>query len=371
MHSEDQLTRENWGKSLAQSRIEQGLSELVLSRELLLSPAQLRDIENGSSKSFHGATYYHRALQKLADRLNVTLEPSLESVAIADKPLAPKDSNGKRESGFLPNRSSLQNQGLVLPKQESSRSKLGLLIGAVVILAVGAGVYLSIGEGWPLKQAEKIAQTTSPAADTFGPSASDESSNTAVTTETQTPAAATEPTTTPPSSDTDQTVTTTTTVEIVPPNFDVEPAVESVVESVVEPLDNPSADSVIAAGSVTEATTEAATETVTEPNLEPTLEPTPDPNPEPTPEPTPDLIEARFTDDCWVEVRYKDGRVEQKIYTNQEVLTVSPEATERLVFGNAQAVQALRQGEPFDVLVFAGNSNVARIGEADLNPAQN
>lgn len=369
MHSDDQLTRENWGKSLAQARAEQGLSELELARELLLSPAQLRDIENGSSKSFHAATYYHRALKKLADRLNVTLEPSVESVAIGDESSAPKDSNSKRESSVLPSRSSLQNQGLVLPTQESSRSKLGLLIVAIVILAIGAGVYLSIGEGWPLKQAEEIAQTTNPAADTFGPSASDESSDTTGATEAneaneaQTPAAAIEPTTTPPSTDTDQTVTTTTTVEIVPPNNDVEPAVESVVESVVEPLDNPSADSVIAAGSVNEA----ATETVTDPNLEPSPEPTPDPNPEPTV----DLIEARFTDDCWVEVRYKDGRVEQKIYTDQEVLTVSPEAIERLVFGNAQAVQALRQGEPFDVLVFAGNSNVARIGEADLNTSQN
>jgi hypothetical protein len=88
---------------------------------------------------------------------------------------------------------------------------------------------------------------------------------------------------------------------------------------------------------------------------------------EPAPAPPPaDILEARFTGDCWVEVRYKDGRVEQKVYTERDILTVPVNEIRSMVLGNAAAVRAQRQGQSFDVMTFTGGRNVSRISEADL-----
>jgi len=351
MRNDDQPAREAWAKSLAHARMEQGLSELELARELLLSPAQLRDIENASLQSFHGISFYHRAVQKLADRLGVTLDPPIESTLAASKPDAAKDAHLTQQSDTLSKQPPLRTQGVVLPTQEASRGPVKLLLGLTVVIAVGAGIYLSLAEGWPFKQSEKAVQAQNSTL-IEAPIAVEEQERIAMN------------------------------------SAPVNVAPAQVVVEVIEPQTAPSntddgaletsaSDNADAASSESTPTVAASSVSVSEPVSEPATvretesmrEPEPELEPEPTSDPQPDLIEARFSDDCWVEVRYKDGRIEQKIYTDQEVLTVDVATIEGLVFGNAQAVQANRQSEPWDIMVFAGGRNVARIGEADLNQA--
>jgi len=338
MRNDDQSAHESWAKSLAQARTDQGLSELELARELLLSPSQLRGIENASLQFFHGITYYHRAVQKMADRLGITLDPPIESTLAASKPAAAEDAHLTQQSNTLARRPALRNQGVVLPTQASSRGPIGFFLGLVAIIAVSAGVYLSIGEGWPLKQTEETAQTLNPG--------TSPNINTTV-----------EPATT---YNLDRLASRPANTVVAPTKAD------GVMITVVRTQTTPSA---LSADNEPLSQSARDSSAVTIDNNTPTVasEPTPKPELEPVAKPQPDLIEARFNDDCWVEVRYKDGKIEQKIYTNQEVLTVDAAAIERLVFGNAQAVEASRQSKPFDVMGFAGGSNVARISAANLN----
>ena len=345
MRNDDQPAREAWAKSLAHARMEQGLSELELARELLLSPAQLRDIENASLQSFHGISFYHRAVQKLADRLGVTLDPPIESTLAASKPDAAKDAHLTQQSDTLSKRPPLRTQGVVLPTQEASRGPVKLLLGLTVVIAVGAGIYLSLAEGWPFKQSEKAVQAQNSTL-IEAPIAVEEQERIAMNSAPVNVAPA-------------QVVVEVIEPQTAPSNTD---------DGALETSASNNADASLSDGTPAVAASSASvSEPVSEPV--PAREPETVPEPEPISEPQPDLIEARFSDDCWVEVRYKDGRIEQKIYTDQEVLTVDVATIEGLVFGNAQAVQANRQSEPWDIMVFAGGRNVARIDEADLNQA--
>jgi hypothetical protein len=84
----------------------------------------------------------------------------------------------------------------------------------------------------------------------------------------------------------------------------------------------------------------------------------------PTP---PDIIEATFTQDCWVEVRFNDNRIEQKIYTPGEKLELRASEIKSLVFGNARAVNAQRAKVEWSVMSFTvPGGNVARIPQASL-----
>ena len=84
MQSDDQLPLASWGQALAAARTEQGLGVVETARELMLSPSQLRGIEGGDMQSFHWQGYYFRAVQKYANRLNIVLDPAVESLPLTD-----------------------------------------------------------------------------------------------------------------------------------------------------------------------------------------------------------------------------------------------------------------------------------------------
>jgi cytoskeletal protein RodZ len=95
--------------------------------------------------------------------------------------------------------------------------------------------------------------------------------------------------------------------------------------------------------------------------------PEPETKPEVETAPTANLFDATFTADCWVEIRFTDGRIEQRIYTPTQTLSLPINEIERVTFGNAQAVQASRAGKAFDVVAFTrSGNNVARMSAQDL-----
>jgi cytoskeletal protein RodZ len=124
---------------------------------------------------------------------------------------------------------------------------------------------------------------------------------------------------------------------------------------------SPAAEPLLVSPSATEAVSAIGPLTAA-----PSASPEPAPALKPPPAPPADIFEARFTADCWVEVRYKDGRVEQKVYTERDILTVPVDEIRSMVLGYATAVRAQRRGQSFDVMTFAGGRNVSRISEGDL-----
>lgn len=326
MQSDDQLPLAAWGQALAAARAEQNLGVIETARELMLSPAQLRSIESGTMQSFHGSGYYFRAVQKYANRLGVVLDPAPESLPMTDSQLGMQRlSQHSTESktsatAILSRRQSTLDNGLKVAPFRSRSSRVGMALGVILVFAVALGVYLSVEEGWPSKQTAQTRDTL------------------------QTPS-----------------------------------QMGNAVQSVAVPIKPVPEKPAIVSGQSTPSATSAqspALSTVIEPlSAAPTIAPAPLPEPEPAPviEPPPapppplaDIFEARFTADCWVEVRYKDGRVDQKVYTDRDILAVPVEEIDRLVFGNAAAVKAQRQGESFDVMTYAGGRNVARIRQAEL-----
>lgn len=326
MQSDDQLPLAAWGQALAAARAEQNLGVIETARELMLSPAQLRSIESGTMQSFHGSGYYFRAVQKYANRLGIVLNPAPESLPMTDSQLGMQRlSQHSTESktsatAILSRRQSTIDNGLKVAPFRSRSSRVGMALGVILVFAVALGVYLSVEEGWPSKQTAQTRDTL------------------------QTPS-----------------------------------QMGNAVQSVAVPIKPVSEKPAIVSGKSTLSATSVespALSTVIEPlSAAPTIAPAPLPEPEPAPviEPPPapppplaDIFEARFTADCWVEVRYKDGRVDQKVYTDRDILAVPVEEIDRLVFGNAAAVKAQRQGESFDVMTYAGGRNVARIRQAEL-----
>lgn len=326
MQSDDQLPLAAWGQALAAARAEQNLGVIETARELMLSPAQLRSIESGTMQSFHGSGYYFRAVQKYANRLGIVLNPAPESLPMTDSQLGMQRlSQHSTESktsatAILSRRQSTLDNGLKVAPFRSRSSRVGMALGVILVFAVALGVYLSVEEGWPSKQTAQTRDTL------------------------QTPS-----------------------------------QMGNAVQSVAVPIKPVPEKPAIVSGQSTPSATSVqspALSTVIEPlSAAPTIAPAPLPEPEPAPviEPPPapppplaDIFEARFTADCWVEVRYKDGRVDQKVYTDRDILAVPVEEIDRLVFGNAAAVKAQRQGESFDVMTYAGGRNVARIRQAEL-----
>lgn len=326
MQSDDQLPLAAWGQALAAARAEQNLGVIETARELMLSPAQLRSIESGTMQSFHGSGYYFRAVQKYANRLGVVLDPAPESLPMTDSQLGMQrlsqhsTESNTSATAILSRRQSTLDNGLKVAPFRSRSSRVGMALGVILVFAVALGVYLSVEEGWPSKQTAQTRDTL------------------------QTPS-----------------------------------QMGNAVQSVAVPIKPVPEKPAIVSGQSTPSATSAqspALSRVIEPlSAAPTIAPAPLPEPEPAPviEPPPapppplaDIFEARFTADCWVEVRYKDGRVDQKVYTDRDILAVPVEEIDRLVFGNAAAVKAQRQGESFDVMTYAGGRNVARIRQAEL-----
>jgi cytoskeletal protein RodZ len=329
MQSDDQLPLAAWGQALAAARAEKGLGVVETARELMMSPAQLRNIETGNMQSFHGSGYYFRAVQKYANRLGIVLEPAVESLPLTDSQLGMQRLNKSSSASYssatatLSRRQSTLDNGLKVAPFRSRSSRVGMVLGVILSFAVALGVYLSIKEGWPNKQ-------TSQTADGMPPQSQQSESVQAIAV----------PIT--PDLNKQTSVSAQSANPATPEPLLVSPtAIEAV--AVIEPM--------------------AASSALPEP--EPKPEPAPAAEPVPTPPPV-DILEARFTGDCWVEVRYKDGRVEQKVYTERDILTVPVDEIEGVVFGNAAVVRAQRRGSSFDVMTYAGGRNVARISKADL-----
>jgi len=325
MQSDDQLPLATWGQALAAARTEQGLGVVETARELMLSPSQLRGIEGGDMQSFHGPGYYFRAVQKYANRLNIVLDPAVESLPLTDSQIGMQRLNKNSPESHasatatLSRRQSTLDNGLRVAPFRSRSSRIGMVLGVILVFAVALGIYLSVEEGWPNKQNTQVTNGMAP------PS--------------------------PPGK----------SVEAIA--IPVKPDLGAPA-SVSRQSPSPAAEPLLVSPSATEAV--SAIEPLTAaPSASP--EPAPALKPPPAPPPPPaDIFEARFTADCWVEVRYKDGRVEQKVYTERDILTVPVDEIRSMVLGNAAAVWAQRRGQSFDVMTFAGGRNVSRISEGDL-----
>ena len=158
MQSDNQLPLAAWGQALAAARAEQNLGVVETARELMLSPAQLRNIESGTMQSFHGSGYYFRAVQKYANRLGIVLDPAPESLPMTDSQLGmqrlSKQSTESNTSAtaILSRRQSTLDNGLKVAPFRSRSSRVGMALGVILVFAVALGVYLSVEEGWPNKQ---------------------------------------------------------------------------------------------------------------------------------------------------------------------------------------------------------------------------
>lgn len=327
MQDIDELPLEQWADQLKRARTDAGLELGSLAQTLMLSGAQLRGIESASISAFHGPGYYLRAVEKYARHLNITLEPPVTELRLTDSQIALNRVKNSPSAAKLAKRESQTLGADAMPN--SSRSKTGIWLAFVLVALIGLGTWLALDEGWPTGDSEDVALKTNPA---------EAAKPEIVTLVVQQNTERSEPRTQSP----EQTPQPTLAMAITPP---VNPTLV-----------------------VTKTTTDAdQSQMATKPTPEPApvLEPAPQKPPEVVQ--ASDVIEAQFTADCWVEVRFTDGRVEQAIYKPGETLNVPAAEIARLTFGNAQAVSASRAGKAFDVMAHtrAGN-NVARISDQDL-----
>jgi cytoskeletal protein RodZ len=207
-------------------------------------------------------------------------------------------------------------------------------IAAVSLILVGTGTWLAIGEGWPNRQNLPVVVEAN--SDRQRSTSADTSIN------------QTEPTTS---------VAPTEAVQAISlPTAPTEPAAPAATETITV---------------IEQTPPEAFAAQVAVPPSEPTVLESAAPELETKPEvetaPIANLFEATFTADCWVEIRFTDGRIEQRIYTPTQTLSLPINEIERVTFGNAQAVQASRAGKAFDVVAFTrSGNNVARMSAQDL-----
>ncbi|MCD8504762.1 MAG: helix-turn-helix domain-containing protein [Burkholderiaceae bacterium] len=345
MQDIDQLPLSQWAEQLKQARELSGQDLATLAPTLMLSSAQLRAIESGTVSAFHGPGYYLRAVEKYARHLNITLDPPVTELKLTDSQIALNRVKNQPSASKLAKRESSVIGANAMP-HASSRTRLGIWLAGLLLVLVGIGTWLAIDEGWPSKT--DITPAVQVANDRTN----------------------------------DQPTETTSTIEVAPPDSNVSSAAIG---------GNTNSDASLASpiAPIATASTKSAIEPVTQ-SLPGGAAPTVEPNhttslelaasrtttlaqvaPPPAPEPLPDMIEAEFSADCWVEVRFVDGRVEQGIYSPTRTLSVPVSEIERLTFGNAQAVRANRAGQPFDVNTFTrSGNNVARISAQDLKPAQ-
>jgi len=328
MREESSLPLEAWASALSDARRVRGLDLTQTARELLLSPAQLRGIESASLNAFHGEGYYLRAVEKYAKFLQVELVPPLEGLEQTDSQIALKRFNKGATVVTLAKRE--MSMGTTLEEPTGRRTRLGLWLVLTLGVVVAVGAYLAIDEGWPnnSNESESVAAIVQePRSQPSKPVI---------------PAAPT------PSSAGQQMVVTIEPVRPVnAPPLAGEP---NVVSAPTAGLGDPNS------GSVNPV-----------PEKQSTQVPSPITTSVATPPTPPDIIEVTFTQDCWVEVRFNDNRVEQKIYTPGERLELRASEIRSLVFGNARAVNAQRAKVAWSVMPFtAPGGNVARIPQASL-----
>lgn len=373
MQDLDELPLEQWAEQLKQARTEAGIEINGITQALMLSSAQLRGIENGSASAFHGPGYYLRAVEKYAQHLNVTLDPPVTELRLTDSQIALNRVKSSPSAAKLAKRESRTLGADAIPRS-SNPSRIGVWLAALLLVLVGTGAWLALEEGWPGGNAENVATQ-------HGNEAMD-------TTQTEPPAlASTVQAAPPPASKADISVQATpsapTTVTLGPNTVQTstQTGIGTGIETNPKPSAQDNADTSASGTTTLEPTPPAQTQASSEvnPDLEvkPELEVNPElefaPKFEPPAPPqavipaTADAIEAQFTADCWVEIQFADGRVEQGIYQPGQTLTVPVEEITRLTFGNAQAVSATRSGQQFDVQAFTrSGNNVARISSQDL-----
>lgn len=361
MQDIDELPLEQWAEQLQRARIDAGLERSGLAQSLMLSSAQLQGLESGSLSAFHGPGYYIRAVEKYARHLNIKLEPPVTELRLTDSQIALNRVKNSPSAAKLAKRESQTLSADALPGA-TRPSKAGVWLGALLLIMIGAGTWLALKEGWLGNRKDTVAQTVADS-----------------TIKAETPAIAVPPTverTDPILPKREQTPATGETS--VTPTANVQTVTEAT--AMVNPRQPISAP---------ESGAAAVVQTITGPIAEPATEPAQVPEPvsalisEPQPaaavatesetrpqaaaSPAPEVIEAQFNADCWVEVRFTDGRVEQGIYKPGQTLSVPIAEISLLTFGNAQAVSASRAGTPLEVKAFTrGGNNVARISAQDL-----
>lgn len=336
MSTEQELPLQTWAEQVSAARQAKSLSQSELAHQLMLSPAQMRCIEAGSLAAFHGVGYYLRALKKCETHLEISLEPPLQSLELTDSQLALHRFKKPAPASTLAKRQSRLQTADQLPTGHR-RTKVGVALIALLALLIGAGVWLALDEGWPgVNDAEPtLAETPASAASGIN----DRSGDTlAVAPRTRT--------------------TTTSPIESLPSGSGL-------------PQSNPAAQANTSQPANADArnrpteTEQSGTISAANPAQNSTA--ATQPGAENTPPPLPDILEVSFSNDCWVEIRYRDGRIEQAIFKPGQSLSVPVKQVIRLTFGNAQAVKATRKGEPFNVLAYTkGGNNVARITESAL-----
>lgn len=360
MQDIDQLPLSQWAEQLKQARELSGQDLATMAPALMLSSAQLRAIESGSLSAFHGPGYYLRAVEKYARHLNITLEPPVTELKLTDSQIALNRVKNQPSAAKLAKRESSVLGANAMPRA-SSRTRMGTWLAGVLLVLVGIGTWLAIDEGWPGKETAKpVAELTN---GEVSDQANKELSETTATIRVE-PSGNAASATANNGNNQSGTVLAATTVPIAsaPAALANQPVASNSISeaATVEPTPETSLQS------------PASQLTITPPPAPPVAEPEPTPQPTPaTTAPPPDVIEAGFNADCWVEVRFVDGRVEQGIYKPDQTLSVPVNQIERLTFGNAQAVRATRAGQAFDVNAFTrSGNNVARISARDLQPSQ-
>lgn len=353
MASNQVLPLETWAQTLAQARRAQGLDLNTLARELMLSLAQIRGIEAGSTDAFHAQNYYLRGVQRYAERLQIRLDPDPREFQATDA-ASLRNTAPQRAKGIA-DRQSTPAGAAHLPNVRADGSRLGRLVALVVIVLLGAGIYLAVGEGWPSKPINDLMTRTE----------SDSSSKTPAKPSSGAPAAGSL-TTSVPAADSRSTVATVVLPSTATGNMksagmtsQTQSQASSNTGTPAAPApttdmrqsDKVSAQSLEPAGPV-------ATAPISPAGVEGGALRTGAPI---------DQLVLSFKDECWVELRRKDGSTEQKIYKPGEQLQIATDEIGSMVIGNAAGVSATRAGKPLNLSQFTRGGNVARLNPQSLS----
>lgn len=376
MQSTETLPSQSWGQALAQARVQQNRDLGTISRELLLSLAQLRGIEGGQTHAFHGQNFYLRAVEKYAAHLNVTLDPPVSTFQLSSAPGTHPASSPQRASGIARRQSTPPN-ALQMPAQRAHGARLGRWMALLILALVGAGVYMAVSEGWPSRTVDAVvAQKDGSPADTTGSQVATGTTSSAATGTATSSAPAPAPMAASTSIATSG-GTGSPAPSAAPANAQADQAQEPANPTAPVAHQTPFATNlqiqsaglankgagspqVSANGSETAATNPA---TVVGANLGESQVASPGPSSDTTPNRAiTDEIVLTFDQECWVELLQTDGQSQQRIYKPGEELRIAADQVQRLVLGNAQAIRAQRAGKPFDVTQFTrGSGSVARI----------
>lgn len=350
MQSNEALPLQTWGQALRQARTEQGLDLGTIARELMLSLAQIRCIEAGEMTAFHHQGYYLRGVQKYADRLQISLEPPISAFEAASGSASTHPHRVTARASGIARRQSSPPNAAKLPNSRTHGAKLGRLLMLLLLALIGGGVYLAISEGWPSRSINDML-ATAPEESTTSAAAGP-----AAVVLNQAPSAPVK------SSSPDSPSIDSPSIES--PSISPEAPAHTVsTPGSAEPQRNHSTGTELtaarpAAGSASGGTGDD--QASASPQLSATT-----PQAVQTPvqaEPVPDEIVLTFRQECWVELRKSSGESEQGLFKPGQTLRFMASQVERLVLGNAQGVEALRAGKPYDVMQFTrGGNNVARI----------